>query len=124
MVVVAARTRVHRRDEHRPRGVFRLRADADDADKAILQRLAQGFQRAPVVLRQLVEEQHARLAVLSVHESFPPKVSLDEPFCQYSQQFYPFLDESTLHEFFLRKTVFLLEQKEHSTGLQKIQCTK
>ena len=69
-------------------------------------------------------ELDARLAVLSVHESFPPKVSLDEALCQYSQQFYPFLDESTLHEFFLRKTVFLLEQKEHSTGLQKIQCTK
>ena len=57
--VIAAGARVHRRDEHRPRGVFRLRADADDADKAVLQRLAQRLQRAAVVLRQLVEKEHA-----------------------------------------------------------------
>ena len=116
--------RVHRRDEHRPRGIARAAVRARDRHKTVLERLAKSVERVALELGQLVQEQHARLAVLSVHESFPPKVSLDEALCQYSQQFYPFLDESTLHEFFLRKTVFLLEQKEHSTGLQKIQCTK
>ena len=51
--------RVHGGDEHRPGGVLRLRAHAHDADKAVLQRLAHRLQRRALILRQLVQKQHA-----------------------------------------------------------------
>lgn len=57
--IVAAGARVHRRDEHRPRRVFRLRADADDADKAVFERLSKRLQRAAIVFRQFVQKEHA-----------------------------------------------------------------
>ena len=56
---VAARTRIHRRDELELRRKLRLARRARDRDAARFERLAQHLEHVAVELRQLVEEQHA-----------------------------------------------------------------
>ncbi len=54
-----ARTRVHRRHQREPCREHGRPRGARDDDRAVLERLAQHFQRAAVELRRFVEEQHA-----------------------------------------------------------------
>ena len=54
-----ARTRVHRADQHEPRGEDRRARRPRDSDRALLERLAQHFEHVPAELGHLVEEQHA-----------------------------------------------------------------
>ena len=56
---LAAGTRVHRRDEQHPGGVFSGPTGARDAHHTFLQWLAKGIEHARGELTQLVEEEHA-----------------------------------------------------------------
>ena len=56
---IAARTRIHCHDQNDTRGKRQRRIDTCHSHSAILQRLAQDFQRRLTELRQLVEKQHA-----------------------------------------------------------------
>ena len=54
-----ARTRVHRRDQHEPRGEDGGPRRAGDRDAPFLERLTQHLEHAAIELRHLVEEEHA-----------------------------------------------------------------
>ncbi len=56
---VAARTRVHRRDQLEPRRVDRRPADPRDRHMPVLHRLPERLQRGSIELGQLVEKEHA-----------------------------------------------------------------
>ena len=53
---------VHGAHQHEVRRVGGLGVDAGDGHEAVLQRLTQRLQHVAAVLRQLVQEQHARQA--------------------------------------------------------------
>src|SRR5204862_3819725 len=55
----AARTQIHRRDELEPGREDRASGDPRDRDDAVLERLAEGFQRRPRELGKLVEQENA-----------------------------------------------------------------
>ena len=59
--VPAAPAGVHRRDELEPRRVAHVPVGADDLDRAVLERLTERVEHAPVELGELVEEQHAQV---------------------------------------------------------------
>ena len=56
---MAAGARIHRSDELELRREIGLARRARDMDAATFERLAQGFEHAPIELGQLVEEQNA-----------------------------------------------------------------
>ena len=55
----SARARIHRRDEHEPRGKRRRPRGASNGDAAFFERLPQRFENAAFEFGELVEEQHA-----------------------------------------------------------------
>ncbi len=59
MVVVATRTRIHRRHEHETGRILHREPRAADGDHTILQGLAQDLQHLALELGQLVQEEHA-----------------------------------------------------------------
>ena len=64
IIAISARTRIECRDEHeicRECGAVERPADRDGA---VLQRLAQHFERGAVEFWQLVEEQHAVVSIV------------------------------------------------------------
>ena len=59
VAAVAARARIRRADEHRPRRERHGHAHAAHGDDAVLERLAQRLERGAPELGELVEEEHA-----------------------------------------------------------------
>ena len=58
VAIVAAGTGVHRGDQHERTGVFHAVLGAADADRAVVQRLAQHLQHATAQLGHLDQEEH------------------------------------------------------------------
>ena len=58
MVVITARARIHRSDQHKAGGIIDRETGTRNRDLAILQRLTHHFEHTPVELRQLIEKQY------------------------------------------------------------------